>query len=134
MENSPNGVPHQSAVRSDPSAGGDLRKLAISLVHAQHVYNGLVPDPMSAAIVEFSIYLDALASLESLAFVQPTPDWAEFVNHCRSPTGGHRGLNVFYDVVYGPVSNQRGESISHHEQLSFIQIIPYYCSRWWTST
>ena len=89
------------------------------LFHAQHVYNGLVPDPMGAAMVEFSVHLDALASLESLAFVQPTPDWVEFVNHCRSPSDGHRGLNVFYDVVYGPVSNQRAESISHHEQLSF---------------
>ncbi|MBV8531239.1 MAG: DUF3990 domain-containing protein [Candidatus Eremiobacteraeota bacterium] len=76
--------------------------------------------PISATIVEYSIDRDILAQLDALAFVGPTPDWVEFVRFCRAFGRGHnRSGGVDYDVVYGPVSNMRGEAWPDFEQLAF---------------
>lgn len=75
-------------------------------------------DPQSAAVVEFTIHLDALAALDTLAFVQPTPDWRSFVAYCRRTGGSHKPNNNYYHVVYGPVNSSKG-MIPHHEQVSF---------------
>jgi Protein of unknown function (DUF3990) len=75
-------------------------------------------DPVAAAIVEFQINLDALAALESLAFVQATEDWRNFTTYCRNTGGFHRSNSKNYHVVYGPVRSIRG-AIRGYEQISF---------------
>jgi hypothetical protein len=77
-------------------------------------------NPEAAAIVTLSISLDDLGTLETLAFVQPTPDWREFVRHCQLPGNhGHRRTSNFYDVVYGPLSASDDGFVPNVEQLSF---------------
>jgi hypothetical protein len=77
-------------------------------------------DPEAAAVVTLSISLDDLGALETLAFVQPTPDWREFVRHCQLPGNhGHRGAGNPYDVVYGPLSASEDGFVPNVEQLSF---------------
>jgi len=78
-------------------------------------------DPLGAAVVELLIDLDDLGGLDTLAFVQPTTDWSDFVTYCRCGVTSHRpGLQSgFYDVVYGPVSTSRGTAFRDYEQLSF---------------
>jgi hypothetical protein len=75
-------------------------------------------NPERAAIVEVSIDYDALGRMDTLAFVQPTPDWQEFVSHCRLPSFGHRGVGNYYQVVYGPMSATVGGIVPDGEQLS----------------
>jgi hypothetical protein len=75
--------------------------------------------PECAVVIEFIVALDALRKMESLAFVQPTPDYEDFVRHCREGRDGHYGAGQFYDVIYGPVSGMPGVVISGSEQISF---------------
>jgi hypothetical protein len=56
--------------------------------------------------------------LETLAFVQPTPDWRDFVTYCRRTGRSHRPNDQYYQAVYGPVMSARG-AIPGHDQLSF---------------
>jgi hypothetical protein len=75
--------------------------------------------PVSASLMEYAIERDILAGLEVLAFVAPTPDWVEFVQFRRSYGRGHKPGEGVYDLVYGPVSNRRGEAWPDFEQLGF---------------
>jgi hypothetical protein len=75
-------------------------------------------DPQVAAVVEFEINLVALEDLRTLAFVQPTPDWRDFVAYCRRTGRSHKPNNEYYQAVYGPVHSSRG-AIPRTEQLSF---------------
>lgn len=84
-------------------------------------------NPENAVVVEFSVQLDGLGGLDTLAFVQPTTDWIEFVNHCRVPSYGHKGLGRFYDAVYGPVSATLSVAVAREEQLSFHSVMRYHC-------
>jgi hypothetical protein len=85
----------------------------------------IYPDPVCAAVLEYSIDLGALGSLSTLAFVQPTSDWLEFVTHCR--LGRTHKPHVaagtqFYEAVFGPmfaVGAGSGVVIAGWEQLSF---------------
>lgn len=45
----------------------------------------------------------ALSSLKSLIFNAPTEEWVDFVMHNRT----ERGFIHDYDIVYGPVANDR---------------------------
>src|SRR5690242_17840440 len=47
-------------------------------------------DPEAAAIVEFLVDRNGLGRLDTLAFVQPTDDWLDFVRHCRIPNRNHK--------------------------------------------
>jgi Protein of unknown function (DUF3990) len=75
-------------------------------------------NPERAAVVEASVDLDTLGRLDTLAFVQPTPDWQDFVSHCRLPSFGHKGPGNYYQVVYGPMSGTVGGVVPDWEQLS----------------
>jgi hypothetical protein len=104
-------IPEQAA----EFANERLRQLAGD--YAQ--YPGTYPDPQCAAVLEFTIVLDALGALDTLAFVQPTPDWLDFVKFCRLPSPAHKGTSKFYDAVYGPVLLVGVDSaIADWEQLS----------------
>jgi Protein of unknown function (DUF3990) len=74
-------------------------------------------DPECAAIVAFEVNLDALAVVDTLAFVQPTPDWQAFVSYCRLPSHGHKAVGNFYGAVYGPVSASVGITVPDWEQI-----------------
>jgi hypothetical protein len=73
--------------------------------------------PNAAALVEFKVNRNALARLETLAFVQPTPDWRDFITHCA--TGAPHRAGGQYDVVYGPVWGTRAGAYPDYEQVSF---------------
>jgi hypothetical protein len=93
-------------------------------VTVDHLRNPSVfPDPQHAAVLEFSIVLDALGGLDTLAFVQPTDDWHDFVTYCRTssvPSRAHKAHVRFYDVVYGPVRAVGADNaVPGWEQLSF---------------
>jgi hypothetical protein len=75
-------------------------------------------DPQRAAVVEIFVDLDMLGRMDTLAFVQPTPDWQDFVSHCRIPSCGHKGFGNYYQAVYGPSSATVGGAIPDWEQLS----------------
>jgi hypothetical protein len=95
--------------------------------HANHRFRELLDDysrlgafhPEYAVVVELSAKFDGLGGLDALAFVQPTADWETFINHCRSPSYGHKGMNRYFEVVYGPMSNALGTAIAGWEQMSF---------------
>jgi Protein of unknown function (DUF3990) len=77
-------------------------------------------NPVCAAVVHFTIDRDDLGHLETLAFVQPTPDWREFVSHCHLPSNTHLAKKGgYYDVVYGPMAIDTGGVIADCEQISF---------------
>lgn len=82
---------------------------------------GRAPDPIGASVVELWINLDTVGGLDTLALVQPEPDWTDFVTYCRHGINSHRpnAPNRFYDVGYGPVSTFQGTAFSDYEQLSF---------------
>jgi len=72
-------------------------------LRAQQAFNATF-DPECAAVIEFVVRRDGLAALDTLAFVQSTPDWIEFVRHCRLPSRNHKiAPGSYYDVVYGPL-------------------------------
>jgi hypothetical protein len=79
----------------------------------------LSPNPVAAAVVEFTLDRLAIASLDALVFVRPTPDWKDFVAYCRSGGRNHFPSGSFYDVVYGPVSVIGGEVKPDSDQISF---------------
>jgi hypothetical protein len=72
-----------------------------------------------AVVIELSAKFEGLGGLNSLAFVQPTADLEDFVNHCRSPSYGHTGMKRYYELVSGPMSNALGTAIAGWEQMSF---------------
>lgn len=76
-------------------------------------------DPEYAVVIELSAHPDGLGALDTLAFVQPTVGWCDFVTHCRSPSNGHKGIGKFFEAVYGPVSTPFGTAIAGWEQISF---------------
>jgi hypothetical protein len=103
-------------------------------IHAQHRYRELLDDfvratqtsdtgrdPEYAAVIEFRVRRDPLGALDTLAFVQPTTDWLEFVTHCRLPSYGHKSPGNDYDVVFGPMfaDDGTGNAIPDCEQISF---------------
>jgi hypothetical protein len=76
-------------------------------------------DPVCAAVIEFTVSLDRLSALAALAFVEPIPEWLEFVRHCRQPSRNHKLiLGSYYDVVFGPMFAD-GAAIPDREQISF---------------
>jgi Protein of unknown function (DUF3990) len=75
-------------------------------------------DPERAAVVEVFVDYNVLGGMDTLAFVQPTPDWKEFISHCRLPSCGHKGFGNYYQVVYGPPSATVDGIIPDCEQLS----------------
>lgn len=60
-----------------------------------------------AVVLRFEVDRNHLASLLSLCFVTdgPSPDYRDFVEHCRNQMGPHllHG-NKNYDVVFGPIT------------------------------
>src|SRR5438874_1736486 len=83
------------------------RILDQAIRHANHRYREMLSDyqrlgygtqPEYAVVVEFSAQLDGIGGLDTLAFVQPTQDWVEFIAHCRSPSFGHKGFHRFYEA------------------------------------
>jgi Protein of unknown function (DUF3990) len=85
-------------------------------------FPSVYPDPQHAAVLEFSIVLDALGGLDTLAFVQPTDDWLAFITYCRTPSipsRAHKSRVRFYDAVYGPVWAVGADAVGGWEQLSF---------------
>lgn len=117
-----------SSAETDFSVGFyATRILSQAVRHANHRYRELFADdqrhgglhPEYAVVVEVSARLDGLGGLDALSFVQPTADWSDFVNHCRSPSHGHKGYNRYYESVYGPMSNALGTAIAGWEQTSF---------------
>jgi hypothetical protein len=104
------------------------RNLVQATHHANHRYKEMRDDhdrlgggldPEYAVVVELTAFLDGLGALDTLAFVQPTPDWVAFVSHCRLPSNGHKGFGRFYEAVYGPVATALGTAIEGWEQMSF---------------
>jgi hypothetical protein len=87
-------------------------------MRALYTQNAVNPDPISAAVIEFTIDRNVLGRLDTLAFVLPDSEWQEFVAHCRSGTGGHKGKGIYYQTVYGPISIFTDEWWKY-EQLSF---------------
>lgn len=81
----------------------------------------------SPAVVEFSVSRDALARVETLAFVRGdfnADDFWSLVHYCRNGATDHgrpHPQRPYYDVVYGPVAafwNQR-MIIAGADQISF---------------
>lgn len=66
------------------------------------------PHPgIRAVVLAFTIDRDALAALDTLAFVRPTTDFWDFVTDCRHGFPPHARSHPSppsYDVVYGPVT------------------------------
>ena len=88
-------------------------------MRALHVNNNVShPNPVHAAVIEYTIDRDALGSLASLSFVLANDDWREFVIHCRKG-GTHRPPGTDYDMVIGPVSNMYYAAWPGYDQLSF---------------
>jgi hypothetical protein len=80
----------------------------------------LVSDPECAAVIPFEVKLDVLGALETLAFVQPIPEWLDFVRHCRTNRNHKMSIDSYYDVVYGPMFVPTDNSaIPDREQISF---------------
>lgn len=52
---------------------------------------------------EYSLNTESLEHLNSLSFESPTEEWLDFVMRNRT----ERGFTHDYDVVYGPVANDR---------------------------
>lgn len=69
-------------------------------------------------MLEYNIDRNALGALDTLAFVLPDAEWADFVKNCRSDVYDHKGPGTFYEVVYGPVSTAAQETARYYEQLS----------------
>jgi hypothetical protein len=92
------------------------RQIAKDHARLPNVY----PDPQHAAVLEFRVFLDALSSMETLSFVQPTDDWLDLVRYCRVPGGRtHKANSNYYDGVFGPVWRSGGDAHPSWEQLSF---------------
>jgi hypothetical protein len=90
------------------------------VMQALHATNSSgIPAPGGAAVVQLTIRLAALAAMDTLGFVQPTIDWREFIEYCRQPSDGHKGPQLFFDAVFGPVANPTGDAYPDLEQLSF---------------
>jgi hypothetical protein len=72
-------------------------------------------DTAAPAVVQITVSREALAGLQTLAFVQgdfDAEDYWRFVHYCRDGAVDHGRPfpQIYYDVVYGPVSkfqNQR---------------------------
>ena len=84
-----------------------------------HRHNGSVPDPVCAAVIQYTIDRNYLGSLDTLVFVCPDSEWQDFINYCRTNFNGHKGPGIYYDAVHGPVSTALNESAYRLEQLSF---------------
>jgi hypothetical protein len=87
-------------------------------MRALYRHNAVNPDPGTVAVIEFSVDRNFLGQLDTLAFVLPDSEWRDFVAHCRSGAGRHKGLGRYYEAVYGPVQIVSGEWWKY-EQLSF---------------
>lgn len=89
------------------------------LLRSLHINNSKgCADPINSVVLEFCIDRDVLGNLSTISFILPSDEWREFVAHCRGP-GTHRPAGTFYDVAYGPISNNRYEAWPNLEQLSF---------------
>lgn len=76
-------------------------------------------DPDEATVIEYSVDRNVIGMLDTLAFVLPDGEWAEFVSNCRSDVYDHKGPGSFYEVVYGPIATVTQETARDYEQLSF---------------
>mgnify|MGYP003317592948 FL=1 len=54
-------------------------------------------------VYEYSLNTESLEHLNSLSFESPTEEWLDFVMRNRT----ERGFTHDYDVVYGPVANDK---------------------------
>jgi hypothetical protein len=104
------------------------RVLDQAIRHANSRFDELMDDyhrlgtlyPENAVVIELSALADGLCALRTLAFVEPTSGWRDFVTHCRSPSHGHTAFGKFYEAVYGPVSAfPAGTPVAGWEQVSF---------------
>jgi Protein of unknown function (DUF3990) len=84
--------------------------------HARHPGTYFAPE--HGAVIEFSITLNELGTLDTLAFVQPVSDWLEFVRYCRLPSPAHKLSGKFYEAVYGPCWASGSGAIPDWEQVS----------------
>ena len=87
---------------------------------AQRTFN-VALDPECAAVIEFTVIRAAIAQLETLAFVQPTDEWLDFVRYCRLPNYAHKPPGgEYYAAVYGPMYLDGADAaIPGREQISF---------------
>jgi hypothetical protein len=78
-------------------------------------------DPECAAMIAFEVELADVSALDTLAFVQPIPEWLEFVRHCRRGSKNHKiSPDSYYDLVYGPMFVPTDNSAyPDREQISF---------------
>jgi hypothetical protein len=78
-----------------------------------------------AAVIQFAVSRNDLASLNCLFFVRGDPlavDFWSFVQYCRTIPGSHNRAQTFwYDVVVGPVTGtwKRQSIIRDTDQISF---------------
>jgi hypothetical protein len=80
----------------------------------------------SAAVIEITVLREALASLETLAFVRghkDADDFWSFVHYCRKGATDHGRPNYphYFDIVYGPVASKWNQRliIADADQISF---------------
>ena len=79
----------------------------------------------SAAVIEFTVSRNALASLDCLFFIRADPhavDYWSFVQYCRTIGGDHnRAQTPWYDLVAGPVTGtwKRQTILPDTDQISF---------------
>jgi hypothetical protein len=116
------------ALKTDFGQGFYLTRIYEQAVrYANDKYDEMMDDfhrlnsfnPVNAAVVQFTVDRETLGKLDTLAFVQPTPDWREFVSYCHLPSNAHKPGGGLYDVVYGPMAIDTGGFIPDCEQISF---------------
>jgi hypothetical protein len=108
----------------------NMRYRTTHLLSLRRHHFPLSPSPGSATVLSFIVDRLALGRLNSLVFIRPDADWADFISHCRSNGRNHYPSGPFYDVVYGPVSLTRGvkpdsDQISFHTPSAIAALVPH---------
>jgi hypothetical protein len=81
---------------------------------------GKATHPKHAAVIKFTIDRNLPADTSILAFVGPTNDWVELVDHCLKGGVHKPRSNTYYDVVFGPLRDTRLTALPRpYEQTSF---------------
>lgn len=82
-------------------------------------------DPWLPTVLEYQVRRVDLMMLTALWFATPTADWTDFVNHCLRGLPHMNSTPGFYDVVSGPIRNNRQtveprplEQVSFHTEQS----------------
>jgi hypothetical protein len=86
----------------------------------------------TALVLMFQADRDEIAGLDVLSFVRATPDYFQFIDHCRSlaPPHGRKSPpnQLRYDVVFGPVSLGNQHLVIHDsDQVSFHTTKAFRC-------